>query len=292
LQGDVVGIYDANGDVVARYAYDAWGKILDIREFSVYTIGRLNPIRYRGYYFDTETGFYYCQSRYYNPQWCRWISADVYMDTGDGIMGTNMYAYCQGDPVNFGDAEGYSQQSVWGNLGVLILVAGAIGFMSETQGLSNKFIRSYWAGVSLDDLADTASQWIAWAQEIPGFSFRVDVRGPHVEFPTNPKFLSRAYSLEFANDLVTYAGEGGTFAGYAPFEIAAEAWAHAIGYYPSSVARHIGMMENTFESTRIVNIDPGDPRMDMFVSYWRKYDEYLADVAYGWTNSGRWNWFV
>jgi RHS repeat-associated protein len=108
LQGDVVGIYDAAGAVVATYAYDAWGKILDIREFSVYTIGRLNPIRYRGYYYDTETGYYYCQSRYYNPEWCRWISADVYMDTGDGIMGTNMYAYCQGDPVNFGDPSGHA----------------------------------------------------------------------------------------------------------------------------------------------------------------------------------------
>jgi RHS repeat-associated protein len=109
LQGDVVGIYDAAGAVVATYAYDAWGKILDIQEFSEYTIGEINPIRYRGYYHDTETGYYYCQSRYYNPQWCRWISADAYMDTGDGIMGTNMYAYCQGDPVNFADPSGHGK---------------------------------------------------------------------------------------------------------------------------------------------------------------------------------------
>jgi RHS repeat-associated protein len=104
LQGDVVGIYDASGTVVATYEYDAWGNQLTPQLPG--SIGDLNPIRYRGYYYDTETEFYYCQSRYYNPVWCRWISADVYMDTQDGILGTNMYAYCQNDCVNRYDPSG------------------------------------------------------------------------------------------------------------------------------------------------------------------------------------------
>jgi RHS repeat-associated protein len=103
LQGDVVGIYDANGAVVAKYEYDAWGNIT----VQLGALSYINPIRYRGYYYDVETGYYYCQSRYYNPQWCRWISADVYMDTQDGILGTNMYAYCQNEPVGLVDPSGY-----------------------------------------------------------------------------------------------------------------------------------------------------------------------------------------
>ena len=106
LQGDVTGIYDEDGVVVAKYSYDAWGNILDIWNANGYTVGDVNPIRYRGYYWDVETGYYYCQSRYYNPEWCRWISSDAFLDTGDGILSTNMYAYCHNDPVNLVDPGG------------------------------------------------------------------------------------------------------------------------------------------------------------------------------------------
>jgi RHS repeat-associated protein len=106
LQGDVVGIYDNSGAVVVQYTSDTWGNVLDIWDVSGYNVGSINPIRYRGYYFDTETGYYYRQSRYYNPQWCRFISADVYLDTGDGVLGTNMYAYCDNDAVNLCDPSG------------------------------------------------------------------------------------------------------------------------------------------------------------------------------------------
>jgi len=112
MQNDVVAIYNTAGEVVARYSYDVWGKILDIQEFTAYNIGALNPIRYRGYYYDTETDYYYCQSRYYNPEWCRWINADVYMDTDQGVLGTNMYAYCRNNPVNRCDPSGASDVAV------------------------------------------------------------------------------------------------------------------------------------------------------------------------------------
>ena len=109
LQGDVVGIYDADGSVVASYTYDAWGNILS----ATGTLAQVNPIRYRGYYWDAETGYYYCQSRYYNPQWCRWISGDVHCDTGTSIIGTNIYAYCDNDPVNFVDPSGFAPDLSW-----------------------------------------------------------------------------------------------------------------------------------------------------------------------------------
>ena len=70
-------------------------------------IGNINPIRYRGYYFDTETGFYYLQSRYYNPTVGRFLNADVYCDTGTSLLGTNMFAYCENNPTNSVDSNGY-----------------------------------------------------------------------------------------------------------------------------------------------------------------------------------------
>ncbi len=82
LQGDVIAILDTNSNVVARYTYDAWGNILSITDGNgnINTastfIGNINPIRYRGYYYDTETGWYYLNSRYYDPQVRRFINAD------------------------------------------------------------------------------------------------------------------------------------------------------------------------------------------------------------------------
>ena len=68
LQGDVIRILDLTGNIVTEYKYDAWGNILTISGAEADTIGRYNPFRYRGYYYDTETGFYYLQSRYYDPE--------------------------------------------------------------------------------------------------------------------------------------------------------------------------------------------------------------------------------
>jgi YD repeat-containing protein len=62
LQGDVIGIVDSDGNVIAEYTYDAWGKLLSVTGSNT-SVANLNPIRYRGYYYDTETGFYYLQSR-------------------------------------------------------------------------------------------------------------------------------------------------------------------------------------------------------------------------------------
>ena len=79
LQGDVVKILNASGSVVANYYYDAWGKVTTSS-----SIGQTNPIRYRGYYYDTDTGFYYLQSRYYDPTIKRFISAD-----DESLIGVN-----------------------------------------------------------------------------------------------------------------------------------------------------------------------------------------------------------
>ena len=98
-QGDIVKIIDASGNTVVEYTYDTWGKKVNVTGSLAGTLGTLQPFRYRGYVYDWETGFYYLQSRYYDPAVGRFISADVLLSTGQGVMGYNCYAYCLDNPV-------------------------------------------------------------------------------------------------------------------------------------------------------------------------------------------------
>ena len=118
VQGDVVKLIKADGTVVASYTYDPWGKLLT----STGDLANINPLRYRGYYYDTETGLYYLQSRYYDPEIGRFINADSYTTTDStGILSANMYAYCENDPVNRNDPTGEIAPWIVG-----ALVGGAI----------------------------------------------------------------------------------------------------------------------------------------------------------------------
>ena len=106
LQGDIVAILDSTGASVVSYTYDAWGNHLSISGTMAATLGQLNPLRYRGYVYDVETGLYYLQSRYYNPEIGRFINADGYTSTGQGFTGNNMFAYCGNNPILFSDYGG------------------------------------------------------------------------------------------------------------------------------------------------------------------------------------------
>ncbi len=108
LQGDVERIVTETGSLIAQYTYDAWGNVLT----GSGTFRNINPIRYRGYYFDTETGLYYLRSRYYDPQVGRFINADVLADTDRGSAGLNLFAYCLDDPVNNLDSEGLDTEAI------------------------------------------------------------------------------------------------------------------------------------------------------------------------------------
>ena len=110
LQGDVVQIIDANGVMQAEYVYSPWGEIISAEG----DLAEINPLRYRGYYYDSETGFYYLRSRYYDPENHRFINADSYAstDSGDAIA-CNVFAYCNNNPVVFLDSTGmYSISAV------------------------------------------------------------------------------------------------------------------------------------------------------------------------------------
>ena len=122
-RGDIVGIYNGNGDLRAKYTYDSWGNVTSITDgngnaiTSSTHIGNLNPFRYRGYYMDTETGMYYLMSRYYDPVTHRFVNADGYFQTGDGILDANMNAYCKNNPIMYMDNNG--------DFAILISIAAA-----------------------------------------------------------------------------------------------------------------------------------------------------------------------
>ena len=102
-QGDVERVISADGTILASYTYDAWGNVLT----SEGSLAASNPIRYRGYYFDTETSLYYLQSRYYDSAVGRFINGDALIDS---VMSStcNMFSYCGNNPVNRADPFGLS----------------------------------------------------------------------------------------------------------------------------------------------------------------------------------------
>ena len=123
-QNDIVGLMDESGVRMVEYIYDAWGKLISTTGTLATTLGADNPFRYRGYYYDTETGLYYLTTRYYDPEVCRFISADVYMSTGQGVLGGNMWAYCLNNPVCRYDTSG----RLWEEIQELI------GFIADSIG--------------------------------------------------------------------------------------------------------------------------------------------------------------
>lgn len=100
-QGDVTGIFSEFGVQVATYTYDPWGRPTSE---AMTALGHNNPLRYRGYVYDNETGLYYLNSRYYNPVWGRFINADEQLN--DDILGNNMFAYCSCNPISRTDNSG------------------------------------------------------------------------------------------------------------------------------------------------------------------------------------------
>lgn len=110
LQGDITGIYSGStGTLLVSYVYDAWGKPTITDEAGTTESGNLitrNPYLYRGYRYDHETGLYYLNSRYYDPETGRFLNADDHIDTSAGAQNSNLFVYCGNDPINRIDPNG------------------------------------------------------------------------------------------------------------------------------------------------------------------------------------------
>lgn len=189
IQGDVTAILSASGTAVVQYTYDAWGKILTTTGSMASTLGTHNPLRYRGYVYDQETQLYYLQSRYYNPAMGRFISADNYPTTGQGLVGNNMFAYCGNNPVTRCDFSGDAWETVFDliSLGTSIIevacnpgdVGAWIGLAGDIIDVAVPFVagvgetvRAVNAGRKLTDVADDLHDAKKLAGKIHGNSLK------------------------------------------------------------------------------------------------------------------------
>ena len=131
LQGDVVAVYSSTGTKLVTYTYGAWGETSASYSNGGGSTGAYyNPLRYRGYYYDTETNLYYLQSRYYDPAICRFINADSALY--HTMLGYNMFAYCNNNPVMGYDPSGREWWH-WA-IGAAIVVACAIAVVATAGG--------------------------------------------------------------------------------------------------------------------------------------------------------------
>jgi RHS repeat-associated protein len=125
-QGDIIGLVDNNGTEVVSYTYDSWGKLISIEGTLKDTVGEKNPYRYRGYKYDSETGLYYLNSRYYNPELGRFINADAAGGKVGELLSHNVFAYCLNNPVNMSDPDGNQAKWVKWVVAAAIVVAVAV----------------------------------------------------------------------------------------------------------------------------------------------------------------------
>jgi len=150
LQGDVIGIVSSASETVAKYTYDAWGKCTVDPSSSI--IGTVNPYRYRGYYYDTETGLYYVSSRYYDPEIGRFLNSDdpMFLGATGNIASYNLFAYCENNPVNYKDPSGYGPfGTIIGGIlgfGLGALLVPRVADLLKLKGWGRKVF--IWAGVA------------------------------------------------------------------------------------------------------------------------------------------------
>ena len=107
LQGDIIAVYNASGTKLVGYTYDAWGNCTTTYYNGGGSTGaQYNPFRYRGYYYDSDFGFYYLNNRYYDPKTGRFINSDSVLNGGVGLTSYNLFAYCSNNPIKFSDPSG------------------------------------------------------------------------------------------------------------------------------------------------------------------------------------------
>ncbi len=151
---------------MVKYTYNAWGKSLEISDYSENNLGTINPLRYRGYYYDQETGLYYLQSRYYDPTVGRFINADdvSFLGVNGTVLSHNLFAYCGNNPVTRSDSKGEFFLSLAIGFGVGSLISGVAKIYKNY-----KSGRKWYKGLAISMLAGGVGGAISCIT-IPGVS--------------------------------------------------------------------------------------------------------------------------
>ena len=155
---DVMAIADSSGNIIATYSYNEWGvpTVSAAGEQNI-AIANLNPLRYRGYYYDAETGYYYLRSRYYDPEICRFINADLpeYAKEQKDILiiGCNNYVYCYNSPMNYIDPYGQSP------LYILLLIKAGLSVLAYVNFLCVRLFVWGFTHRSKNQIYDFSSNW-------------------------------------------------------------------------------------------------------------------------------------
>jgi len=160
VQGDVIELISDEMDSIGSYTYDAWGVVKSVQVYddAFELVVNLNPLRYRGYVYDHETGLYYLQSRYYNPEMGRFINADGLISTGQGLLGNNMFAYCLNNPVMFSDPTGEIAIMTCVLIGAIVgaVVGGGIGAVSSYKKTGTVSIKATLTGIFIGGIIGAA----------------------------------------------------------------------------------------------------------------------------------------
>lgn len=167
LFGDILGILDSHGTELVKYEYNSWGKLLNLTDYSSNGLGRKNPFRFKGYYYDEELGMYYLNSRYYDPEVGRFISPDTtdILEVQDDLYDKNLYAYCDNNSVMRIDSSG----AVW-HLAVGAVVGVATQFVADV-GIGLATGSSFGEVISSLSLVDYAAAAIGGAIAASGIGF-------------------------------------------------------------------------------------------------------------------------
>ena len=169
LQGDIIAIVDELGEVIVEYSYDAWGNVT-FHETSLQNMTKastlcfVSPFTYRGYCYDYDIELYYLQSRYYSAEIGRFINTDdtqIAIATQGEVLGANLFAYCNNNPVMNVDTNGFVVLSS----ALLVAIGAAVGFVTSfilsvviSRATNPKIsARELWVGALIDGLMGAIS---------------------------------------------------------------------------------------------------------------------------------------
>ena len=284
LQGDVLQIRDPHTNAIyAQYVYSAYGALI----WSTGSMAEVNPIRYRGKFWCSATSLYYLQSRYYDPSIGRFINADVFVSTGTGLLGFNMFAYCSNNPVMFVDPDGYWEvefemgvssythaaiQAAWLSAQIAAAAAGWLyNYFEAANFVAHEFGAIIYSWGGQIGVGDTIHGDVHWIAMLGGFPFGARELG-FVHTHPNYDGLSDW-------DIRTARREG-------VYVFVAGPSREMVGYHPASGHFTIGIIPR--RPLCVLN------QLDLIVQFRSSWNNHILTCDLHWNCAGqtwpRWGW--